>query len=81
MIIELLLTPIFGIISFLCGLLPSIPSVVDWSGQLAQIIGLGLIIFPTDVWVATIGSNVFWWFAQIGWAFYEFVIKKIPGVE
>lgn len=81
MIVEFLLTPIFGIVNFVCGLLPSIPSVADWSSQLAQIVSVGLAIFPRDVWVAVIGSVLFWWFAQIAWAIVEFAYKKIPGVE
>lgn len=81
MIIELLLTPIFALIKGFLGLMPSMPVVADFVSSGISWISKGLYFFPLPVWIACIGSIIFWSFGGIGWSFIEWIYKKIPGVD
>lgn len=81
MIVQLLITPIFALLKWVLGLLPTMPSAPSWITSLVQVISYGLIIVPTDVWATLIGVVVFWRIALPAWAIIEWIYKKIPGVD
>ena len=53
----------------------------EWIADAASIIGIGLLVFPIDVWAGVIGSVISWAGVHFVWAIIEWVYKKIPGVD
>lgn len=81
MILMLLLIPIFKLINGIIGFLPNMEGLPSFINDSVTVISYALQIVPIDVWVFTIGSVIFWSFAQIGWSVFEWIYKKIPGVD
>lgn len=82
MIVEAIISVIFGIPEFILSLLPSvdISGLKDTQGFL-RVMSAGLYFFPMDVWVVGIVLAVN--MIQFGFAYsiLEWVWKKIPGVD
>lgn len=81
MIVEMVLNPIFSIISGLVSLIPEPATMPNWLSYTINLLKVPLSIFPADVWVAVVGSVVSWFGIQLGWATIEWIYKKIPGVD
>lgn len=82
MLIELMLSPLWGLVSLLISLIPSI-SVVN--GTIMEgfyhFIQLGLYFCGSAPFVLILANVLFWISAQIGWAVIEWIYKKIPGIS
>lgn len=78
MILQLILSPLFLLISGLLGLLPETFSLPNWLDPCLDLIQTALWFFPADVWAVVIGNIVFWMFVELSWAFVEWVYLKIP---
>ena len=82
MILEWLLSPIFSLISKGYELIRldklQLPG---WLGDTLNLIADAMMFFPVDVWVVVIANGVIWITVQFGWAIFEWVYKKIPGVD
>ncbi|MCR1868963.1 hypothetical protein [Longicatena caecimuris] len=81
MILELLFTPIFGIIDGLISLIPVGSSMPGWAQDTANLLGIAMMFFPADVWAVCLANISLWQFGHIGWAVIEWIYKKIPGVD
>jgi hypothetical protein len=84
MLLAMLLTPIFGLILGAISFLPdmsSIDYVAESAGLIHAIAAIGFVIFPQNLFIATIACVVFWLGVQVAWAIIEWIYKKIPGVN
>lgn len=81
MIIELLLSPIFLLITGLVALMPSAMALPDWGVASLSVISRALFFFPPDVWTTVLANISFWLFVQLSWGVIEWIYKKIPGVS
>lgn len=81
MIIQLLLSPIFGLLGMLVGLLPGGGGLPQWVSSCVELIGYGLYFFPLDIWVFMIVNFLAWQSMHMAWAIIEWIYKKIPGVD
>lgn len=82
MLIELLLSPIFAILEkgFEMIRLDAI-QLPGWLGDFMDLIANAMMFFPIDVWVIIIANVVLWIGIQFAWAVFEWIYKKIPGVN
>lgn len=81
MIIELLVTPIFALIKGLIALLPVAFEIPNYIADVLALLLKASQFFPMDVFVLCIGNISFWLVIQFMWAIFEWVYKKIPGVD
>lgn len=81
MIIELLCTPIFGLINFIVTLIPEGFQLPSWISYTVEILKYPLSLIPGDVWVIIISNVSFWYIAHLTWAIIEWILKKIPGIN
>jgi len=81
MIIELLLSPFWGLIDLIINLLPSAPSSAFSLGNFVSIVSKGMIFINPVTFVLVISNVLFWASIHFGWAIVEWVYKKIPGVD
>lgn len=82
MIVALILTPFWLLISYLASLefdvMTTIPS---WYPYFKTLMEIGLSVFPVDVWIAVIVNLGFWMTTHLFGAVIEWIYKKIPGVS
>ena len=81
MIIELLLSPLFLLVSFIVSLLGYGGSLPSWSIDFMNMIQVALTYFPSDVFCTVIVNIYLWVVALLSWSVIEWVYKKIPGVN
>ena len=82
MILELILTPIFLVISGFIALIPDgVLSLQNWLISFVSVVKTGLSIFPPGVFTIVIANISFWLVAHMTWAIIEWLYKKIPGVD
>lgn len=81
MIVSLLLSPVFLLISGLIGMLPVAFALPDWLNPCLDLLSTALWFFPGDVWALVIGNVMFWVVAKLAWSIIEWVYKKVPGVD
>lgn len=81
MIIELLLSPIFLLISGCIGLLPTFVSLPNWLMYFIDFVRKGLSFFPSGVFTIIISNILFWLSLHMIWAIIEWLYKKVPGVD
>lgn len=77
-IINVFLTIIHTLVMELPSALFSLP---NWLVQFLKLLSTGLKFFPTDVWIVVTANIYVWWNFQMGWAIFEWLYKKIPGVN
>ena len=82
MILEWLLAPIFNFIASGYEMIRldklNLPG---WLGDTLNLIADAMMFFPIDVWVIVIANVVLWLSLQFAWAIFEWIYKKIPGVN
>lgn len=82
MLIELILAPLWGLVSLLISLIPSLSYV---NGTIMEgfyhFIQLGLYFCGSSPFVLILANVLFWISVQIGWAVIEWIYKKIPGIS
>lgn len=82
MLLEWLLTPIFNFIAKGYELIRlnelNLPT---WIDDTLNLVADAMMFFPIDVWVIVIANAVIWIVAQFTWAIFEWVYKKIPGID
>lgn len=81
MLVQLILSPIFLLLSTLVGFLPGGGGLPQWITSCVELIGYGLYFFPLDIWVFMIANFIGWQTIHMGWAIIEWIYKKIPGVD
>lgn len=81
MLLMLILIPIFEFINWILGFLPDMNVLPTWINDMITVIGYGLQLFPQDVWIITIVNVSLWTVGLIGWSIFEWLYKKIPGVD
>ena len=81
MIIELLLSPIFLLISACIGLLPTLVALPNWLIYFIEYVRKGLSFFPSTVFIIIMSNVVFWLSLHMIWAIIEWLYKKVPGVD
>lgn len=81
MLIELILSPFFGLIDLVITLLPNIPSVNVTLSNLVIFVRKGLYFTDTGVFSLVLGTVITFSTLQLGWAVIEWIYKKIPGVD
>lgn len=81
MILQMIFNPVFILLSWLVSLLPEGAGLPEWINACLELIGYGLAFFPIDIWVFMVGNFIFWQVAHMGWAIFEWIYKKIPGVD
>lgn len=83
MIIQGILTLLFGLICTVIELLPNVnladvPNELGWT---LKLLSYGLYVFPIDVFLVIIGGIVMNTTALAVWAVVEWCYKKLPGVD
>lgn len=81
MIIQLLLIPLFGLLTLILELMPTFTTPVVGFNTIIDIAGYGTRILGTNFCLLVIGNIVMWLTIQMGWSIIEWVYKKLPGVE
>lgn len=82
MITELLLSFFLAIPKFIIGLLPNVAiTTLDGLGGLGTILAYALYFFPTDVWLVVLSNGVIMITVAFLYGIFEWVYKKIPGVD
>lgn len=81
MIIQSIFDALYALIASLLDKLPTIGDMPGWLDNTLNVLSYGLMFFPLDVFVLTIGSIGFWLLAHMVWAIVEWVYKKIPGID
>ena len=85
MILEMLLSLIFGFVGFVINLIPDFSGVNLHVGAdmtaFIDFLSYGFIIFPFPLFIGFIGNVLFWLAAQMTWAIIEWIYRKIPGVS
>lgn len=84
MFIRLLFDPVYTLLELLINVIPFPASnivIPDWAVQCYDLIAKGLFFFPSDVFLVLIAHILFWINAQLAWAIFEWVYRKIPGVN
>lgn len=81
MIIQLLLTPIYLLISGFISLLPNGYDLPNWISKTIVLISKGLWFFPEDMFSVIVANVSFWLLAQFAWSIIEWVYKKLPGIS
>lgn len=78
MIISLICTPLFLLLTSIIALLPNSAfenqSVVGLVGMFST----AFQFFPADVWILALGSITFWIFVHISFGFIKTILKFIP---
>lgn len=82
MIVEFFLGPIFALLAkgFEMIRLDKI-NLPGWLGDFMDLVANAMMFFPIDVWVIVIANVVLWISIQFAWAVFEWVYKKIPGIN
>ena len=79
MIVELILSPLWLLISVLIGFLPSSWfSTGDTPTQLFTMLYTAFQFFPSDVWATALGCIIFWAGVHFVWALINFILRLIP---
>lgn len=79
MIISLICTPLFFIVSSIISIIPS-----DWffigdtPTGLFEMLYTAFQFFPADVWVLTLGSILFWISVHFIYGIVNFILRLIP---
>ena len=81
MLIQLMMLPMWGLITLLINLFPVIESFPTTFGAVTNIIGYGCAIIGTDFFLSILGNIIFWLSVQLSWALIEWIYKKIPGLN
>lgn len=81
MLIELVTSPIFGLINVIVNMIPDGFNVPNFVSYTLDILKYPLALFPRDLWILIIGNIAFWYTVQLTWGVVEWVYKKIPGVD
>lgn len=82
MIIELILSPLFSLISFLINLIPSFNSVTNKTAvKFYDFMEIGLYFFGSSAFCLVIASVVSWSLVHFGWSIIVWLYKKVPGVN
>jgi len=80
MIIELLCLPLRLLINGIISLLPVFDTLTDTAIGIFDMLSTALQFFPTDVWILSLGSIVFWLTTRIIMAIAFFVLDIIVGI-
>ena len=84
MIVELIFTPIFSLLSSIVNRIPDMTHIDPLAGQdisgFINFLAYGFYVFPFSLFMIFIANILFWLSAQMLWAIIEWVYKKIPGV-
>lgn len=82
MITESILNVLFSVANFVISILPeSAVNVLEGSAGLGTILAYALYFFPGDVWLLGLGNGLAFITVGFAYAIFEWVIKKIPGVD
>jgi hypothetical protein len=82
MLLKLIFSPIFALLNFILGLIPSISFLQGFDiVGIFDIAVFTFVFFPFSVFSVIIGNVVFWLQVQGTWSIVEWVYKKIPGVN
>lgn len=81
-LISLCLSPISFIVSKLFSLIPAFASVSATSLMpIVNVLKYAFVFVSPSVFHTFIFSIVSWYMARLGWAVFEWIYKKIPGVS
>lgn len=80
MIIELLCLPLRLLINGIISLLPVFDTLTDTAIGVFDMLYTALQFFPTDVWILSLGSIVFWLTTRVIMAIAFFVLDIIVGI-
>lgn len=80
MIIELLLSPIYVLLSGFLGILPNAIDLPNWIDSALSVLVKGLCFFPNNTFSIIIINILFWLNLHLLWAVIEWVYHKIPGI-
>lgn len=80
MIFELFCTPLRLLINGIIALLPVFNTINDTVAGLLDMLSTALQFFPTDVWILSLGSIVFWLSTRLTMSIVFFVLDVIVGV-
>lgn len=81
MLILFILTPFFEFLNWLVGLLPSVKTDNLSLCNFLDFFRCGLWFFDTYVFRVCFGVVFIFTSLQLGWAIFEWVYKKFPGVK
>lgn len=82
MILEMIFSPLFILARFIISLIPSVNYVNGGlTGTFYEFLHIGLYFFGAAPFVMVISSVVLWTTAELSWSVFEWLYKKIPGVE
>lgn len=81
MIGEALLMPFIKLISLLISLIPALPSTALTFTNLILFIRKGLYFTNSTIFAYCISVVAIWLTLQLGWVIFEWIYKKIPGIN
>ena len=82
MILEMIFAPIFMLGRFIISLIPNVNySNGGLTGTFYEFLHIGLYFFGAAPFVMCIACVVLWTTAEISWSVFEWLYKKIPGVD
>jgi len=80
-ITEVLLNLVFGIINGIIGTLSMNFTLPNYVSQTIHLLSIAFSIFPADLFFALLANFLAWQSIHFGWAMFEWIYKKIPGVD
>lgn len=81
MLIALIIAPFFELIGLIVRLLPDSPGINITLSNVIIFVRKGLYFTDTSVFNLVLITVVTWTTIQLGWAIFEWIYKKIPGIN
>lgn len=82
MILEMIFAPLFMLGRFIISLIPNVNYMNGGlTGTFYEFLHVGLYFFGAAPFFMVISSVVLWSAAEISWSVFEWLYKKIPGVN
>lgn len=82
MILEMIFAPFFMLGRFIISLIPSVNYVNGGvGGTFYEFLKIGLYFFGASPFVMVISCVVLWTTAEMSWSVFEWLYKKIPGIN
>lgn len=81
MILQLFFAPIRLIILYITSLIPEIPKLPLWFLDFVDVFQIGFSLLPSGVVSITFYCISFWLSVHFVWVIFEWVYKKIPGID
>lgn len=78
MILELIVSLIFGLLELLIALIPQLPQIPVFNDVFDQVFQLGLFFLGTSTFTIVMANTIMWLTIDYGYVVFEWILKKLP---